>query len=84
MHKEHVHDRPHRHHYDADMLDVEEALERIMTFFVPLPAVDVPLLEALGQVLAVPLVAPPSQSTVVTISRPSNLINGDVRVTSDT
>jgi len=58
MHKEHVHDRPHRHHYDADMLDVEEALERIMTFFVPLPAVDVPLLEALGQVLAVPLVAP--------------------------
>ena len=29
-----------------------------MTFFVPLPAVDVPLLEALGQVLAVPLVAP--------------------------
>ena len=58
MHKEHVHDRPHRHHYDAEMLDVEEALERIMTFFVPLPAVDVPLLEALGQVLAVPLVAP--------------------------
>jgi molybdopterin molybdotransferase len=58
MHKEHVHDRPHRHHYDAEMLDVEEALERIMTFFVPLPAVDVPLLDALGQVLAVPLVAP--------------------------
>ena len=58
MHKEHVHDRPHRHHYDAEMLDVEEALKRIMTFFVPLPAVDVPLLDALGQVLAVPLVAP--------------------------
>ncbi len=58
MHKEYVHDRPHRHHYDAEMLDVEEALERIMTFFVPLPAVDVPLLDALGQVLAVPLVAP--------------------------
>jgi molybdopterin molybdotransferase len=58
MHKEHVHDRPHRHQYDAEMLDVEEALERIMTFFVPLPAVDVPLLDALGQVLAVPLVAP--------------------------
>jgi molybdopterin molybdotransferase len=58
MHKEHVHDRPHRHHYDAEMLDVEEALERIMTFFVPLSVVDVPLLDALGQVLAVPLVAP--------------------------
>ncbi|MCX8251676.1 MAG: molybdopterin molybdotransferase MoeA [Dehalococcoidia bacterium] len=58
MDKEHVHDRPHRHHYDAEMLDVEEALERIMTFFVPLPAVNVPLLDALGQVLAVPLVAP--------------------------
>jgi molybdopterin molybdotransferase len=58
MHKEHVHDRPHRHHYDAEMLDVEEALERILTFFAPLPAVDVPLLDALGQVLAAPLVAP--------------------------
>ena len=58
MHKDHVHARPHRRHYDAEMLDVEEALERIMTFFVPLPVVDVPLLEALGQVLAVPLVAP--------------------------
>lgn len=58
MHKEHVHDRPHRHHYDAEMLDVEEALERILTFFAPLPAVDVPLLDALGQVLAEPLIAP--------------------------
>lgn len=58
MHKEHVHDRPHRHHYDAEMLDVEEALERILTFFAPLPAADVPLLDALGQVLAAPLVAP--------------------------
>lgn len=58
MHKEHVHDRPHRHHYDAEMLDVEEALERILTFFAPLSAVDVPLLDALGQVLAEPLIAP--------------------------
>jgi molybdopterin molybdotransferase len=58
MHQEHAHERPHRHHYDAEMLDVEEALERILTFFAPLPAVDVPLLEALGQVLAEPLVAP--------------------------
>lgn len=58
MHQEHAHERPHRHHYDAEMLDVEEALERILTFFEPLPAVDVPLLDALGQVLAAPLVAP--------------------------
>ena len=58
MQKEHVHDRTHRHHYDAEMLDVEEALARILTFFAPLPAVDVPLLDALGQVLAAPLVAP--------------------------
>ena len=57
-HQEHAHDRPHRHHYDADMLDVEEALERILAYFKPLPSVDVPLLEALGQVLAEPLVAP--------------------------
>lgn len=40
------------------MLDVEEALERILAYFKPLPSVDVPLLEALGQVLAEPLVAP--------------------------
>ncbi len=53
-----AHDRPHRHHYDAEMLDVEEALERILAFFAPLPPVDVPLLDALGQVLAKPLAAP--------------------------
>ena len=58
MQKEQAYDRPHRHHYDAEMLDVEEALERILTFFKPLSAEDVPLLEALGQVLAEPLVAP--------------------------
>ncbi|MHB1005855.1 MAG: molybdopterin molybdotransferase MoeA [Chloroflexota bacterium] len=34
------------------MISVEEALERILSFVTPLPAVDVPLLEALGQVLA--------------------------------
>lgn len=56
-HQEHAHDRPHRHHYDAEMLDVEEALERILAYFEPLPAVDVPLLDALGQVLAEPLIA---------------------------
>jgi len=40
------------------MLDVEEALERILTFFTALPTVDAPLLDALGQVLASPLIAP--------------------------
>ena len=33
------------------MISVEEALERILAFVAPLPAVDVPILEALGQVL---------------------------------
>ena len=41
-HQEHAHDRPHRHHYDADMLDVEEAPERILAYFKPLPSADVP------------------------------------------
>ncbi|MBT3941825.1 MAG: molybdopterin molybdotransferase MoeA [Chloroflexi bacterium] len=58
MHQDHAHERPHRHHYDAEMLDVEEALERILTFFTALPTVDAPLLDALGQVLASPLIAP--------------------------
>ena len=57
-HQEHKHDRPHRHHYDADMLDVEEALDRILAYFAPLPSEDVPLLDALGQVLAESLIAP--------------------------
>ncbi|MDA1281324.1 MAG: molybdopterin molybdotransferase MoeA [Chloroflexi bacterium] len=58
MTQTHAHERPHRHHYDAEMLDVEEALGRILTYFERLPSVDVPLLEALGQVLAEPLTAP--------------------------
>lgn len=33
------------------MISVEEALERILSFFEPLPATDTPILEALGQVL---------------------------------
>lgn len=49
--------RPHRHHYDADMLSVEEALERILSFFTVLDARPTPLLEAMGQVLAEDLVA---------------------------
>jgi molybdopterin molybdotransferase len=50
--------RPHRHHYDAEMLSVEEARERILSYFERLPAVEVPLGDALGQVLAEELVAP--------------------------
>ena len=49
--------RPHRHHYDADMLSVEEALERILPFFSVLEAQPTPLLESMGQVLAEDLVA---------------------------
>ncbi|MCH7740439.1 MAG: hypothetical protein IIC93_09865, partial [Chloroflexi bacterium] len=49
--------RPHRHHYDADMLSVEEALERILSYFSVLDAQPTPLLDAMGQVLAEDLVA---------------------------
>ena len=42
----------HRHRH-ADMLSVEEAYERIMTYFAPLDVEPKPILEALGQVLAV-------------------------------
>ncbi len=50
--------RPHRHHYDAEMLSVEEARDRILSYFHRLPAVETPLGEALGQVLAEDMVAP--------------------------
>ena len=53
----HAH-RPHRHHYDAEMLSVEEARERILSYFDRLPAVETALVDALGQVLAEELVAP--------------------------
>ena len=43
--------RGHRHR-DADMLGVEDALERILSHFHVLEAEEKPLLEALGQVLA--------------------------------
>ena len=49
--------RPHRHPYDADMLSVEEALERILPYFNVLEARPTPLLESMGQVLAEDLVA---------------------------
>ncbi|MEX0762547.1 MAG: gephyrin-like molybdotransferase Glp [Dehalococcoidia bacterium] len=45
-------ERPHRHHYDAEMLSVEEARERILSYFSTLPPADTPLLDTLGQVLA--------------------------------
>ncbi len=50
-------DRPHRHHYDPEMLSVEDARERILSYFEPLDPVDVSLLDALGLVLAEDLVA---------------------------
>lgn len=53
----HPKERPHRHHYDAEMLSVEEARERILSYFERLPAEHVPLTEALGQVLAEDMVA---------------------------
>ena len=50
-HKPHE-DRPHRHHYDAEMLSVEEARERILSFFDQLDPIEVDLLDALDMVLA--------------------------------
>ena len=57
QHHSHAHDRPHRHHYDADMLSVEDARDRILSYFQPLASVDVPLLDALGLTLAEDLTA---------------------------
>ena len=57
-HPDHKHGRAHRHHYDAEMLSVEEARERILSHFDRLPAVETPLADVLGQVLAEKLVAP--------------------------
>ncbi len=53
----HIEANPHRHHYDADMLSVEEALERILSYFHVLDPETKPLLEAQGQVLAEDLIA---------------------------
>lgn len=55
--RHHHHDRPHRHHYDAEMLDVEDARERILSHFRVLAPADVPLLAALGLTLSDDLVA---------------------------
>ena len=48
---------PRRNPYDAEMLSVEEARERILSYFSVLPVEKRPLLEAAGQVLAEDLVA---------------------------
>lgn len=51
-------ERPHRHHYDAEMLSVEEARERILSYFHRLDPVESDLLDALDMVLAEDLEAP--------------------------
>ena len=51
------HDRPHRHHYDAEMLSVEEASERILSYFQVLPVESAELVDSLGQVLGEDMVA---------------------------
>ncbi|MYK62417.1 MAG: molybdopterin molybdenumtransferase MoeA, partial [Chloroflexi bacterium] len=56
-HRSHQHDRPHRHHYDEEMLSVEDARDRILSYFQSLDSVDVPLLDALGLTLAEDLIA---------------------------
>ncbi len=56
-HHSHAHDRPHRHHYDEEMLSVEDARDRILSYFQSLDSVDVPLLDALGLTLAEDLIA---------------------------
>ncbi len=56
-HHAHTEERPHRHHYDAEMLSVEDARDRILSYFEPLGSVDVPLLDSLGLTLDEDLVA---------------------------
>ena len=62
---------PRRNHYHADMLSVEEARERILSYFSVLPAVERPLLECLGMVLAEDLIAGASklQASVEDVQR---------------
>ena len=50
-HKHKHHSRPHRHHYDEEMLSVEEARARILSYFSRLDAEDTTLLESRGRVL---------------------------------
>ena len=64
--REHHDEGAHFHghsHSGEDLLSVEQALERVMACFAPLDAVEIPLLEGLGQTLAAevrsPLALPP-------------------------
>ncbi len=60
-HRGHHEEAPHHHghsHSGEDMLSVEEAYERVMASFAPLDAVDIPLLESLGQTLAEDVTSP--------------------------
>ena len=49
----HSHQDSHAHgHVHEDMFSVEEAYERVIAAFAPLEAVETPILDTLGQVLA--------------------------------
>ena len=56
-HEEAAHHHGHSH-AGEDMLSVEEAYERVMARFAPLEAVEIPLLECLGQALAEDVTSP--------------------------
>lgn len=53
-----AHERPHAHPPTEGLLSVEEALERVLALVSPLPALEVPLLEADGLTLAEDIAAP--------------------------
>lgn len=53
----HAHEHGHSHAAE-DMLSVEQAFDRILAFFGPLDAVEMPLLDSLGQVLAEDILSP--------------------------
>jgi molybdopterin molybdotransferase len=58
-HQAHGHAHDHGHsHVAEDMLSVEEAFQRIMSSFSPLESEEKPLLDCLGQVLAVDVTSP--------------------------
>ena len=62
-HHRHTHHEEAAHHHGhshagEDMLSVEEAYERVMARFAPLEAVEIPLLECLGQTLAENVTSP--------------------------
>ena len=59
---DHGHSGHHRGHHNGhgheDMLEVEQAFERIIAHFSPLDAVELPVLECLGMVLAEDVTSP--------------------------